>query len=346
MQINRIGKKETAFVLILSILLIILSMTIVYFFQSQYYPPEELEFSLDEGRHNGYNESWYVAFNLISDKGDEYNFFSVYGINDENRFHKLSALADISNDEYFYKMYNKKPDDYIISQEKLNITYDYFYGVDRWYQIKDEQFSYHFYGGLLDKKGEPIILNCTMISNKEPIRMKDSFLNKFVFKDESNNLFYYAQTNIDVQGTLFMNGSITNLSGSAWIDRQWGDTLFPHSYEWFAIQLNNDYEVAAAKIRDDYKNISYALLIKPDGQVIDLTEDIHIISLEKSKDYFSKKWFVSSVKGKFNLTIQTTINDQIVNMWPFTKLFEGGCTVSGFFNDKPIKGSCFSEQNP
>lgn len=346
MKFNKSEEKELAIVLFLSMLFIFSVIFTFYIFQIHYFQSNEFHFSIDEGRHQGFNESWYVGFHLTSDDNDIYDFFTVYGIDEEKRCHKLSVLTDVSSEDYFFNSYDEPSDDYHLDTSKLNITYDYFYDVDRWYQLEENPFSYHFHAGFLDRRGKPIILNCTLIENKGPIRMKDSFLNKNVFNDESNNLYYYAQTNIDVQGTLLLNGSIINVSGSAWIDRQWGDTLYPKKYEWFAIQLDNDYEIAAAKIRKNSQNISYALLITPSQEVVDVTEDVIIQTVQKTEDGFSKKWFICSDKGNFNLSIEAFLNDQIINFWPITCLFEGGCNVTGDFHDKLIEGNCFSEQNP
>lgn len=337
--------KTNAIKILLSFLVLLIIFTLFYIVAMNEAEITNFTLPRDEGRHPSYNESWYVGFHLTAENGEVYSFIAVYGMKTEsNKCYKLATFTDISNDEYVFKTYEEKPDDYHLDTQKLNITYDYFWGVDQWYQIDDNPSMYYYTGGLLDQQGEPIILNCTMHDTKGVIQMNESFINSLITNNKENVLNYYAQTNLKVNGTLLLNGSTRNVSGTAWIDKQWGEKLYPQRYEWFAIQLSNDYEIATAKIHLESEIKTYALLINPDGDIMDISKDTTISTLNKTEEGFSKTWNLKS--NKINLSIQATMDRQLINRWPSILIFEGCCHVTGTFQSEWISGNCFSEQNP
>lgn len=342
------GINNKKIIILFSILIIVILSAIYIFYTIQPNQSQTKDFSFprDEGRHQGFNESWYICFDLTSEKGHHYSFHAQYALqsNDDTCF-KICSLTNISAQKYTYHIFQESPDDYTLDTSKLNITYDYFWEKDRWYQREKEPFNYNFSVGLLDNKAELILLNCTLTSNKKPIRINDTPLNKEVFNDETNKIWYYAQTNIDVDGTLLYNNKEIPVTGTAWIDREWGERIMT-KVEWFAIQLKNDYEIAASKILKENNNICLATLIDPSGKQKDISEDMEIITLNQTANGFSNKWQISSKNENFNLTINTTMDEQIVKKWPAIQIFEGSCTVSGTFHSESIDGFCFSEQNP
>ena len=182
-----------------------------------------------------------------------------------------------------------------------------------------------------------------MTSIKQPVILNSSLLNKVIFEDESNELYYYTQSNILVNGMMLINNNKISVSGSAWIDREWGGQLMSE-IEWFAIQLDNDYEITASKINKELGNTALGFLITPKGDMIDISKYIEINTLNYTEKGYSNKWTVSSKDGLFDLIIQTYVDNQVIKGWPNSHIFEGGCEVTGVFQSNQVKGFCFSEQ--
>src|SRR3989339_684066 len=79
-----------------------------------------------------------------------------------------------------------------------------------------------------------IDISCSAL--KRPLMIgDDGFLNMGAY----GYSYYYSQTMLNVIGTLTLNGFTEPISGTAWVDHQYGElmSVVNEEYEWFCIQL-------------------------------------------------------------------------------------------------------------
>lgn len=69
---------------------------------------------------------------------------------------------------------------------------------------------------------------------------------------QNNGLYYLTLSRMDVTGTLTIDGEIENVTGSGWLDRQWGSPGFIASYgwDWFGVQMDDGSDILMFRIRN------------------------------------------------------------------------------------------------
>jgi predicted secreted hydrolase len=68
----------------------------------------------------------------------------------------------------------------------------------------------------------------------------------------ANEMYYVALTRMDVAGTLTRGGVVEKVTGSGWLDRQWGSPSYVanHGWDWFGLQLDNGDDLILNRMRD------------------------------------------------------------------------------------------------
>lgn len=300
-----------------------------------------LSFPRDEGRHNGVNEGWYAFFHLNSTDGDRYSYNMLYYIsNSSDILFKQAALTDISDKIYYNQKAQYPSQSYTVDTENLDFNITMGGNLDRWYQIGEKLFVYNFSVGF-SSKGKEIFLECHMESNKNPISTNQKTMG--VLGESFDDTYYYAQTNIGVSGRLRIGDIVKNVSGIAWIEHYWGGQLVT-TWNYFPIQLYNDYEIVAVKVFEGEETSTYALIVDPDGNTREMADDLKINDVEFTQLGFVKKSYLVSETEKINLTIAITVENQVFLNSGGYKVFEGSYDVVGEWNSKPVQGVAFSEQ--
>jgi predicted secreted hydrolase len=300
-----------------------------------------LSFPYDDGRHEGYNESWYAYFHLESENGSRYGFNILYILNHEgDTLLKQCSLSDLSNEKLLYNFGKYSTKRFSVDSGKLNITLDAYKTNDRWYQIDDSPVSYYFSVDFPPGTVQDISLDCTMISTKLPLIPPDTTLG--IMGEEFLDTHYYAYTNLDVVGTLTINENSIPVIGSAWIDREWGMHLMGN-FQWFSLQLDNKYEISANKVFKDGKNETFGLLLTPSGDVHDLSNDLIIKELTFSSDGYVNSFLFSSEEFNMSCYVNASFDDQVISYMQVSG-FEGVCTVEGIMNNEKVYGVAVSEQ--
>jgi hypothetical protein len=185
---------------------------------------------------------------------------------------------------------------------------------------------------------------------KRPLILADS---GFLYQGASGYSYYYSQTMIDVNGLIGFLSEEDSISGTAWIDHQFG-SFNPNSsedYEWFCIQLDNGMdlniwnifaedntipETSAFRICSVYVNDSSSLTFSD--------FDIERLEFKYTQDgerCYSQKWHLTADSCDIDLTIKTRNSDNEVTL-PF-RFYEGSILVNGTVNDAPVEGKGFAE---
>ena len=88
---------------------------------------------------------------------------------------------------------------------------------------------------------------------------------------EGNASYYYSMTRLDARGSLRIGDEVHEVSGSAWLDREWSTSALADDqagWDWFALQLDDDREVMYYRMRrEDGSTDPYSkgLIVGPDG---------------------------------------------------------------------------------
>lgn len=86
-----------------------------------------------------------------------------------------------------------------------------------------------------------------------------------------NASYYYSFTRVAATGTISLGGVSTAVSGSAWIDREWGTSALSGGvigWDWFALQLSDDRELMYYRLRQpngDPSPFSSGSIVTADG---------------------------------------------------------------------------------
>ena len=97
----------------------------------------------------------------------------------------------------------------------------------------------------------------------------------------AGDTFYYSRTRLDASGTLEIDGQLREVTGSSWMDHQWGDITGQQvGWDWMSLQFDDGSELMAALVWDPGGRqpfAAYGTRIAPDGTVRHLDgDDLHL----------------------------------------------------------------------
>ncbi|WED22893.1 carotenoid 1,2-hydratase [Vibrio sp. JC009] len=97
--------------------------------------------------------------------------------------------------------------------------------------------------------------------------------------DGKSASYYYSQPFIDVQGELVIDGVAHQVTGKAWLDREWSSQVLSRSqqgWDWFGLRLDDGSALMLFQLRsseDKSRNFYSARRMYPDGKGINIASD-------------------------------------------------------------------------
>ena len=167
--------------------------------------------------------------------------------------------------------------------------------------------------------------------------------------------YYYSWTDMDLSGTLTINGQELDVTGEAWMDHQWGDFVvsgYPSGWQWFAVSMDNDYELMVAEAREsDGQVITYSTLVDPSGATTHIDgEDITIEVLSTwasphTGGEYPAEWRITIPSHELSMTLTPLLDDQEFTLAfpPNTIYWEGLTATDITFGSEPVGGSAYVE---
>ena len=344
----------------LQIKLLLLTFVVTFISQAQdwktypYNPAGSLvSFSQDEGRHTSEPIEWWYTSGHITGQtsGKSYSYMLTYFHYPANIFDGFRIL-NITDDETGTFYQDTQPLNYTtLSTSQLEITASMFFGgTETWVNKRDASNTIIPFEYVLSAFASFGSLDLEYETLKRPLILgDDGYLNQ----GDTNYTYYYSQTQNDVQGSLTLNGVTEAITGTAWIDRQYGsfNPLNSESYEWFSIQLSNGMDLNLWNIftpentipeNDQYRIL--ASYVDESTQYTSSDFQIERLAFNCMPDEvmcYSKQWRLTSVLNDLELTI-TTMHDNTEVQLPF-RFFEGSTTISGTVNGIAVSGIGFAE---
>ena len=312
-----------------------------------------ISFPVDEGRHTSQPiEWWYSSGHLTGvTSGKTYSYmltYFYYPVAGYDGFRILNITDDASGK--FYQ--DSKPLNYTsISSTGLDIHASvYNEGTETWSNKVDGNNKIIPFEYMVKAASHNVGLNLDYTTLKRPLILSDS---GYLKQGVANYTYYYSQTKNAVLGTLTLNGVAEEVTGTSWIDRQYGNfnPWTGEKYEWFHVQLSNGMDINFWNIFTSNNTIPdnsrYRLLSAyVDDSTQYSTSDLTIQRLgynwmPDSAMCYSDKWRLTSATNKIDLTITMKNNNNEVQ-WPF-RFFEGATTISGTVNGVAVTGLGFAE---
>ncbi len=167
--------------------------------------------------------------------------------------------------------------------------------------------------------------------------------------------YYYSWTDMDLHGTLTVNGQELAVTGEAWMDHQWGDFVvsgYPSGWQWFAVSMDNNYELMVAEAREsDGQVITYSTLVDPSGAATHIDgEDITIDVLDTwtsphTGGEYPAGWRITIPAHEISMTLTPLLDDQEFTLAfpPNTIYWEGLTATDITFRGAPVGGSAYVE---
>ncbi len=238
-----------------------------------------------------------------------------------------------------------------MSEDSLNIQATLMFGTtESWVYQSDSMgrsrpFDYEIIASAADGG-----LQLSSESLKNPLILGDS---GYFNQGASAYTYYYSFTENKINGSILFGEISEEVSGTAWIDKQYG-TFSPATeeyYEWFSVNLSNgmdlvvwDLFTAQNQLPDlsAYRHMS----VWQDSATQFTTHDYQMerLSYAYMPDgamCYAQSWHLSSEEMQMDLII-TTLNSHGDVQLPF-RFYEGATSVSGTVNGVPVTGRGFAE---
>lgn len=314
----------------------------------------EVSFPVDEGIHiNEPTEWWYTTGHLTGNStGTKYSYVVIYFYSPQLGYDGF-RLMNIMNEDTGQKYFDSKPVNYDkMAEGKLQIEASgVFLPKNEIFENKTNSeneiipFQYKLFAATSNTE-----LDLNLNTVKRPLIVGGN--GKFD-QGSSSYTYYYSQTGIDVSGTLSFFGTSEEVSGTGWIDRQYGsfNRNAEERYEWFSLQLSNGMDINVwnifngdYQIPDDFKYVMMSVYEDESTQYF--TKDF---SLERTSYFctpdeencYVKQIRLVSEKNDIDLVISINREDSEATL-PI-RFYEGSTNITGTVNGNPVTGIGFAE---
>ncbi len=171
--------------------------------------------------------------------------------------------------------------------------------------------------------------------------------------EPGNASFYYSLTRLEAVGTVHVADGEFDVSGFAWMDREWGTSaLSPElaGWDWFALQLADNREVMYYRLRTEdgeTSPFSGGSLVLADGTRIALNpQDVTLTPLEywtsaTSGARYPIAWQLDLPGQDMTLQVQPYLDAQELNL--SVRYWEGAVSVTGTQRDSVLTGDGYLE---
>ncbi len=172
--------------------------------------------------------------------------------------------------------------------------------------------------------------------------------------EPGNASYYYSHTRMPAAGTLVIEGDTLDVSGLAWLDREWSTSALSEGqvgWDWFSLQLDDGWEMMVYRLRradGSADPLSDGVLVDPRGErvALDWSRDV---ALESTGSWSSpidgaqypSGWRIRVPSRGWDLTVDPVLRDQELDL--AFRYWEGSVRVSGRGEEGPVAGRGYVE---
>ena len=202
------------------------------------------------------------------------------------------------------------------------------------------------------RQADDVDLDLTLSASKEPILHGDAGYSR-KGADPGNASYYYSYTRLRSEGDLRVGDEQKSIEGWSWMDHEWSTSALGEGqvgWDWFSIQLDNDWELMAFQLRDADGTIdpfSSGTLIGPDGETIHLGAndfEIEVQDVWRSPEdgaQYPGGWRLRVPSAELTLELKPLVEDQ--EMLLSTRYWEGAVEARGEQEGNPVAGFGYVE---
>ena len=171
--------------------------------------------------------------------------------------------------------------------------------------------------------------------------------------EPGNASYYYSLTRIPTQGVVAVGSDTYQVSGSSWMDREWGTSALGKDqvgWDWFALRLADGRDVMFYRLRrrdGSADRRSAGTLVAPDGSTHALArEDVAIEVLDtwrsaRTGSAYPSHWRFGIPREGLELEITPYLPDQELDL--AVRYWEGAVKITGTANGRPVGGDGYVE---
>ena len=168
---------------------------------------------------------------------------------------------------------------------------------------------------------------------------------------------YYSFTRLKTEGVLHTSAGVVEVEGLSWMDHEFGSSQLTESqvgWDWFSVQLTNNYELMLYYIRHKDGSIdpySSGTLIRPDGTSVHLRRDDVQVQTHtqwkspRSGAVYPQGWTIHIPTLDLTVHLQPVLAEQELVTDNSTRVtyWEGSVTVSGSMQGQATDGFGYVE---
>jgi len=171
--------------------------------------------------------------------------------------------------------------------------------------------------------------------------------------EPGNASYYYSFPRLDVRGWMLVDGTRSDVTGSAWMDREWSTSALSPGvvgWQWFGLQLSDGRELMLYGLRQADGTLSAysgGSLIGVDGSTTRLGRaDIELAATRywtspRTRARYPVSWQITIPAAALTLTVEPRVSDQEINL--SVRYWEGSVRVTGQGHDGPLTGRGYLE---
>ena len=234
--------------------------------------PEPLNFPADHAVHPGYrNEWWYFTGNLETDEGRRFGFqYTLFRFASEPQ--ELPD-SDFSADAIWmvHLAVSDVAEQRFIGHERFARESLGLVGAtqDEWW-LRDWRVTRSETGWVLTADIEEGRVELALDPAKPPVLQGDRGYSQ-KGPDPGNASRYYSMTRMQANGRLILDGETHEVTGTAWLDREWGSSQLGEGidgWDWFALQFDDGRDLMVYRLRTEdggASRFSAGALVQADG---------------------------------------------------------------------------------
>jgi predicted secreted hydrolase len=197
-----------------------------------------------------------------------------------------------------------------------------------------------------------VALDLALQQGKPPVLQGERGLSR-KSAEPGNASYYYSLTRMPTKGTIRLGGENLNVTGLAWMDREWSTSSLGADqigWDWFALQLADGQDFMLYQLRrknGDTDPASSGTLVGPEGGARPLSSaDFSIESLAqwtspRSGAVYPARWRVRVPSEELDVEIRPLLPDQELDV--SFRYWEGAVALDGTRRGRPVQGRGYVE---
>ena len=323
--------------------------------------PEPLDFPRDHGAHPGYrHEWWYLTGNLRDADGRHFGYQVTFfrfnvdpdapsrasGLASNQVWMAHLAITDTAGERFYHAERLSRGGGGLAGAESDPFSI----WLDDWRLESADRDTFMPLGLRADDGDIALSLN---LEAEKPLVLQGDRGYSRKGPEPGNASRYFSFTRIATEGYLRLGDREFAVSGSSWMDREWGTSTLSEEqtgWDWFSIQLDNGRDIMFYHLRREDGSVdplSKGLLVEADGETRLLA--LEEVELQASRHWDSPlgdarypvAWRMRIPGEDLELDLEARLDDQELRTG--FRYWEGAIAIRGEQGGSPVRGVGYAE---